>query len=171
MLKKILIKTDDIIARIERVIIIISVLVMIFLSFSQIILRIFFHSGISWADTFLRHLVMISALFSASLVSYYQNHFRVEIIDKINIKSNKIKNVIQLFSIIFTVSVILLILYSTYNFITLEFGLSEVLENIKKFKFETDYLILLLPIIFINMFFHTSVSLFKYKDKNTHGLM
>jgi len=51
---------------------------MIVLSFSQIILRNFFHSGISWGDILLRHATLWTGLIGASLATQQSRHLSIE---------------------------------------------------------------------------------------------
>jgi len=157
MLKQKIIKIDNFLANLEKRIIIFCVITMILISSIQIFLRIFFHSGIIWIDTFLRHLVMISALFAASLVSYYSSHFKIEIIEKFDI-SNEIKKYLDMFSKIINLAAVFIILLATINFIKIEYDL-------KTIKLEPEIMNLFLVPIFFNMFFHTFTSFFKKEIK------
>jgi TRAP-type C4-dicarboxylate transport system permease small subunit len=157
MPKQKIIKIDAIISEIEKKIIIFLVLAMLVLSSLQIILRIFFHSGISWLDLFLRHLVMITALFSASLVSFYSSHFKIEIFEKLGI-DKEIKEYINIISKIISQIAVLIILAATLGFMKMEF-------DFKSIKLEPQTLNLFLILIFFNMFFHTLASFFKKENK------
>jgi TRAP-type C4-dicarboxylate transport system permease small subunit len=157
MLKQKIIKIDNLILSVERKIVIFSVILMLFLSSLQIFLRIFFHSGIIWLDTFLRHLVMITALFSSSIVSYYSSHFRIEIFEKLGIKKETKKHLDTIAKII-NVSAVFIILIATINFIKMEFEL-------KSLKLEPEIMNIFLVPIFFNMLFHTLTSFFKEELK------
>ncbi|MEW6012841.1 MAG: TRAP transporter small permease subunit [Elusimicrobiota bacterium] len=160
MLKQKLIKIDEKIAIVEKHFVIICVLSMLFLSFLQVLLRVFFHSGISWMDVFLRHIVMISALFSASLVSHYSSHFKIEIFEKLGVEG-KLKKYLSFLSSALTIFAVSIILIASVKFVYMEFDLDEI----KNLTPKPEQLNLFLPLIFINMFIHTLASLFKEEKK------
>jgi TRAP-type C4-dicarboxylate transport system permease small subunit len=153
MLKQKIIKIDNIILLIEKKIVIFSIILMLFLSSTQIFLRIFFHSGIIWADTFLRHLVMISALFSSSIVSYYSSHFKIEILEKLGI-NKEIKKYFDIIAKIINSLAVLVVFIAAINFVRVEF-------DFKNLQLEIQTINILLPIIFLNMLFHTITCFFK----------
>ena len=159
MLKQRIKKIDNAILIFEKYIIIASVLAMLFLSFSQVVLRIFFNSGISSLDIFLRYLVMISALFGSSMASYYVQHFRIEIFQRLS-KKEQINKFLNIFSVIVSIIAVAIIFIYSLKFIPIEFNLKEVFKNIRSLNFSPEYMIFFLPLIFFDMFCHTFFSLF-----------
>jgi TRAP-type C4-dicarboxylate transport system permease small subunit len=69
---------DGAIAKIVKTLLILSVLVMLTLAAVQVILRILFHSGISWGDVAARHLVLWTGFFGAYLATREHKHFRID---------------------------------------------------------------------------------------------
>ncbi len=153
MLKNLILKIDEKIYKTEKLSVILFVFLMLFLSFFQVILRLFFHSGISWLDIFLRYTVMISSLFAASMVSYHFEHFKIEIFEKI-IKNEKIKKVITFFSLFISLVAVLFILVASIKYLPLEFELNQIISDFKSFNLTPHHMILFLPLIFFNMSFH-----------------
>ena len=80
---KYIIAVDDFLAKIESVMLITFLSVMIGLSAVQIGLRNFFHTGISWADVFLRHLVLWTGFLGAALASKEGRHINIDVVSKI----------------------------------------------------------------------------------------
>lgn len=154
MLKKIIIKTDEIIFKTEKKIVIFSVLLMLFLSFFQVILRVFFHSGLSWLDIFLRYLVMISAFFSASIVSYYSKHFKIEIFQKLT-RSNRGKKIFDFISSSIMLIAVIIIFINSVKFIPVEFEIENLLTDFKTLRLNPHHMILFIPVTFFNMLFHS----------------
>ncbi|MEF3280939.1 MAG: TRAP transporter small permease [Elusimicrobiota bacterium] len=154
MLKNLIIKIDKKIYKAERGFIIFCVLLMLFLSFLQVLLRFFLNSGISWLDIFLRYTVMISSLFAASIVSYHNQHFKIEILEKI-IKSEKLKKNFNIFSLLISFIATLFILIAVIKYLPVEFELKEVISEFKSLKLKPHHMILFLPLIFFNMLFHS----------------
>ncbi|MFV1951301.1 MAG: TRAP transporter small permease [Nitrospinota bacterium] len=79
---KILKGIDDILARIETVLLISLLTFMISLAFLEVILRNFFSYGIVWGDIFLRYLVIWIALLGASLATREGRHINIDIISR-----------------------------------------------------------------------------------------
>lgn len=71
---------DRIIARAEEILLTIILTLMILLSFSQVILRNVFHSGILWADIFLRQMVLWVGFLGASLATREGRHISIDFI-------------------------------------------------------------------------------------------
>jgi TRAP-type C4-dicarboxylate transport system permease small subunit len=71
-------KFDDGLGRMEARLIVALLTGMIVLSFFQIIMRNFFHSGISWGDILLRHATLWTGLIGASLATQQSHHLSIE---------------------------------------------------------------------------------------------
>lgn len=65
--------------RLEEAALTLFVLVMVALSFLQVVLRQGFSTGILWADTFLRHLVLWAGFFGAALATASSKNFAFDI--------------------------------------------------------------------------------------------
>lgn len=71
-------KAESYLVRLEGALLVFLLSVMVVLSFAQVLLRQFFETGILWADTFLRHLVLWGGFLGAALASAEGRHFAWE---------------------------------------------------------------------------------------------
>ncbi len=76
-------RIDDILAKFESFLLILSLSIMVLVSFLQIILRNFFSTGIIWGDVFLRHLVLWVAFLGASLATREERHINIDVLSQI----------------------------------------------------------------------------------------
>lgn len=67
---------------VERSLVITMLCVMVLLTFLQVILRNVFSSGILWADTILRHMVLWMAFLGASLAAEQEKHISIDIVTR-----------------------------------------------------------------------------------------
>ncbi len=81
-MKKFLLLTERKIDLFEKAVLLSLLFSMTFLSFLQFFLRFFFNSGLMWMDTFLRYLVLNTAMFSVAYVSQKGSHFALELLSK-----------------------------------------------------------------------------------------
>lgn len=72
---------------------------MVILAFAQVVLRNFFGTGIAWADTIVRHLVLWSGFVGAALATSEERHISIDALTKF--LSPRIKHVAQLFTSLF----------------------------------------------------------------------
>ncbi|MCK5783483.1 MAG: TRAP transporter small permease [Desulfobacterales bacterium] len=64
---------------IEEMFLSLLLLVMILLAVVQIFMRVFFDSGLVWADPLLRHFVLWAGMLGAALATRYGNHITIDI--------------------------------------------------------------------------------------------
>ena len=76
-------KIDNAIARAEGWLLIVLLITMIGLAFLQVMLRNFFQSGINWADTFNRHLVLWVGFLGASLAAKQNRHITIDVLSRL----------------------------------------------------------------------------------------
>ncbi len=74
---------ERIVSKISKTIVIAALFAMIALSFTQIILRNFFDSGLSWADVTVRHLVLWVGFFGAVIATVSGRHITLDIFSRI----------------------------------------------------------------------------------------
>jgi C4-dicarboxylate transporter DctQ subunit len=79
---KFLRRLDRAIAAAETTVLVVLLGVMILLDFTQVILRNFFSSGIIWADTFLRQMVLWVAFLGASLAVQERKHINIDVLTR-----------------------------------------------------------------------------------------
>ena len=72
-------KAEELLLKAERGLLIAALAVMVTLSFSQVVLRQFFGTGILWADTLLRHLVLLVGFLGAALAAADGKNFAFEL--------------------------------------------------------------------------------------------
>lgn len=75
-------KINAFVARIESWILVAIVLVMVTLSFSQVILRNVFDQGLLWGDIFLRHLVLWVGFIGASIATREEKHINIDVFSR-----------------------------------------------------------------------------------------
>lgn len=74
---------DRLLGYLEKYILTVMLLVMLFLSFLQVILRNFFNTGIGWADVSVRYMVLWIGLLGASLATKDDRHLRIDVLNKV----------------------------------------------------------------------------------------
>jgi len=156
-MKNYILKIEENIVKIEKFLLVVFVILMIILSFYQLILRLFFHSGIIWMDIFLRYLVLNTAMISAALVTYYKKHFAMDAI--FNFIDKKWHKKMKIISNTFVLIISFFLIISAYKFVREEFINSSIAFtigniNIKAFIFQISipisFLILILALAFIS---------------------
>lgn len=88
-MKKYITSINNLIAKIESVLLIIILFSMILLAFLQVILRNFFSTSIFWGDTLLRHLVLWIAFIGASLATKENRHINIDVLSRMLSKPAK----------------------------------------------------------------------------------
>ena len=69
---------DRVLARIESLLLIVTLTLMILIGFLQVILRNLFTSGLLWGDIFLRHLVLWIGFLGGSLATRENRHIKID---------------------------------------------------------------------------------------------
>jgi TRAP-type C4-dicarboxylate transport system permease small subunit len=141
---------------------------MIFSSFLQLILRLFFYSGIPWIDIFLRYLVLNTAMVAAAYVSHKNRHFALDAIFNFIDKKwhNKMKNVSNFF-----VCIILgVLIFSSAKFVYGEKTSFSVAFSIGNLNIPSYIFQILIPISFLLMLFHSIVNFFRNEKDLKAGL-
>ncbi len=89
--------------------------VMILASFSQIVLRNIFDSGLVWIGPMLRHLVLWIALLGAMLASRTANHLAVDVVN--HFLSGRLKSTVKALTCAFTSAVCLALTWASALFL------------------------------------------------------
>jgi TRAP-type C4-dicarboxylate transport system permease small subunit len=79
---KVLQKLEDVVKKIEASFLFLITSFVLVITFLQVILRNFFHKGITWGDDISRHLVFWIAMFGASLATSDGRHINVELLPR-----------------------------------------------------------------------------------------
>ncbi len=124
---KILKGIDDILARIETVLLISLLTFMISLAFLEVILRNLFSYGIVWGDIFLRYLVIWIALLGASLATREGRHINIDIISRY--LSWRWKTLTEVVVNIVSATVCIFLSVAAWKFITDEWQSGGILFN------------------------------------------
>ncbi len=90
-------------------------LVMILLSFSQIVLRNFAGIGIFWADPLLRYMVLWVGLLGAMVATREYNHINIDLVS--HFLPSRAKSIVRIFTDAFTCVVCAFLTYASYIFI------------------------------------------------------
>jgi len=73
---------DRLLARTETVILVVFLGSMVILAFLQVVLRNFFGTGMVWADTLVRHLLLWSGFFGGSIAAFEGRHIGIDALTK-----------------------------------------------------------------------------------------
>jgi TRAP-type C4-dicarboxylate transport system permease small subunit len=106
---------DRYLSQLETFILVLTLGAMILFAFMQVILRNFFSSGIIWADTFLRHLVLWLCFLGASLATRENKHIRIDALSRL--LKPKQKKWVDFFINLFSAFICGLLIRAAYVFI------------------------------------------------------
>ncbi|MBT7615718.1 MAG: TRAP transporter small permease subunit [Calditrichaeota bacterium] len=140
---------------------------MIILAATQLLLRWFFSTGISWADIQLRQMVLLTGLLGGVLAASENRHIRIDLLDHFG--NPRIKKILHLVMSILATGCTFFLGYISISFIISERESGTLLRN---FFFGIGipqwYIELAMPICFFLMgiFFLTSV-IFPEKEDNS----
>jgi TRAP-type C4-dicarboxylate transport system permease small subunit len=118
-------KINNYIARIEEVLLLVIVLLMVLLSFTQVVLRNLFDHGIIWGDIFLRNLVLWVGFIGASLASKEERHINIDVFSRaLKGRSKKaVQAAVQLFAAIISA----ILTNAAFNFVWQERSFNTIL--------------------------------------------
>ncbi len=141
-MKILLKKIDHSLASFENVLIIVTLGLMVVLSFLQVLLRNLFDTGILWGDIFLRHLVLWVGFVGASLATREKRHIHIDILSRFVPK--KWMTLIQTLIDIVSILICIVLAKASYVFLSFEIEANTILfENIPSWYFQ-----IILPIGF-----------------------
>ncbi|MDT8285969.1 MAG: TRAP transporter small permease subunit [Elusimicrobiales bacterium] len=146
----------------EKALIVLFVALMISLSFMQVVLRVFFHSGIVWLDPMLRHMVLWSGLLGTALASRYSRQFALEALVKF--APEKIQRPLAILAGAFTVAVSGMLFWAAYKFIGDEIEYGSTAFFIGHFAVKGAWAEMIIPAVFVLIIFHTVMNLFRVVD-------
>lgn len=145
---KYILTLEKIIRKIEITFLVISLIVMVFLAFLQVVLRNIFSSGFLWADTFLRYLVVWVGFVGASITTSEERHISIEALtkfipEKFRILSSFITQLVAAITCYF-------LFKATMQFIDIGLPSDVVLFN----SIPIIYFFFIIPLGFLLMLFH-----------------
>jgi TRAP-type C4-dicarboxylate transport system permease small subunit len=112
----------------EKAALALLLLTMIALSFLQVVLRGVFSSGLLWADTFLRHLVLWIGFLGAAAASAQDRHFAMDAAERVF--SGRAKAAAQLACALFIAAVCILLAQASRAFLADERAAANILFSI-----------------------------------------
>jgi C4-dicarboxylate transporter, DctQ subunit len=115
---------DGIIGRVEQILIVALLSVLILVAFSQIILRNFFSTGISWGDAFIRSLVLWTGFIGAAIATRESKHISIDVFSRW--LSPKGKRIVEIIIHAFSFLVCCFLTYAALKFIHNEFQMKSV---------------------------------------------
>jgi TRAP-type C4-dicarboxylate transport system permease small subunit len=153
---------EEYLVRTEKAVIVVLILAMVGLSFMQVLLRIFLHSGIVWLDPLLRHMVLWAGLTGSALAARYSHHFALETFVKFAPK--KFQKPLELFADVFTAAASVLLFYAAYKFIRDEFAAGSVAFYINDLSVPGGWAVMIIPAAFALICLHTVIGIFRPED-------
>ena len=110
---------SELISRLENILLVVFVLFMIGLSFTQVILRNFFSSGFNWADICLRNIVLWVGFMGASLATRDNRHITIDALT--NFLSPRFKLLVEVLTSIVSVGIGSIFVWASVSFVRSEY--------------------------------------------------
>jgi TRAP-type C4-dicarboxylate transport system permease small subunit len=155
-------KAEELLVKAEKTLVVALIFAMVMLSFMQVLLRIFFHSGIVWLDPLLRHMVLWAGLLGAALAARYSRHFALEAFGKLAPKV--FHHPFEVFASVFTVAASALLFYAAYKFIRDEFAADSVALYIGNLAVKSVWAEIIIPVTFALISLHAFIGIFRPAD-------
>lgn len=111
---------SDTISRFETLLLILMVLFMITLSFLQVVLRNFFDTGFTWADSCLRNIVLWVGFIGASLATRENRHITIDALTRF--LSPTWKAIVEVLTSFVSFILGLVFVLASFNFVRSEYG-------------------------------------------------
>jgi TRAP-type C4-dicarboxylate transport system permease small subunit len=146
----------------EKAVIVALIFAMVGLSFMQVLLRIFFHSGIVWLDPLLRHMVLWAGLTGAALAARYSHHFALETFVKFAPRA--MHRPLDIAAAVFTAAASALLFYASYKFIRDEFAAGSIAFYINNMGVPGGWAEIIIPAAFALIGIHTVIGIFRPED-------
>jgi len=108
-------RIDHLIDRMEQILIVTFLSFMILIAFLQIVLRNFFSTGLSWGDPLLRNLVLWIGFIGATLATREGKHINIDVVSRWLPSLGK--NVVALFTHLFSFVICGFLSYAAFKFI------------------------------------------------------
>ncbi len=164
-MRKIVDDINNFLEWIESFFIVLFIIVMLFLSFLQVVLRLIFHIGFVWADDLLRHIVLWVGFIGASIATKKNKHINIDIFSRT--LPLKIKPFFESILLIFSSFISFLLFLAGVSFTKME---REFMEMSVTLKLPLWILMLIIPIGFLSMSIRFFVNgIFKLWEGMTGG--
>jgi len=155
-------KMENYIVRAEKALVVALIFAMVGLSFTQVLLRIFFHSGIVWLDPLLRHMVLWAGLTGAALAARYSRHFALETF--IKFAPARLHRPLDIFADVFMIAASCVLFYASYKFIRDEFASGSIAFYINRLAVPSGWAEIIIPAAFALIAFHALAGIFRPED-------
>ncbi|MDO8804342.1 MAG: TRAP transporter small permease subunit [Elusimicrobiota bacterium] len=155
-------KIEEYIVKAEKAVVVGLIFAMVGLSFLQVLLRIFFHSGIVWLDPLLRHMVLWAGLTGAALAARYSHHFALEAFVKSAPK--KLHRPLEIFADVFMIAASCLLFHASYKFIRDEFAAGSTAFYIDRLGVPGGWAEIIIPASFALIAYHAFMGIFRPED-------
>jgi len=138
-------RIDDWFGKIQNALLTIILVSMISLAFTQVVLRNFFNTGISWGDAVVRHLVLWVGFIGASVATKEHGHLAMDLMSRF--MPEKFKKISSIFIHITSAVVCAFLTHASYKFVLGEKEAGGILLP----GVPTYYAIAIIPIGFLIM--------------------
>lgn len=138
-----LLKFNNLIARLENWLLILIVLLMVVFSFLQVVLRNVFSEGILAGDIILRHMVLWVGFIGASLATREERHITIDVFSRF--LKGRLKLFVAILINLFSAAIALLLAQASYTFVMQEKEFETILFN----NVPAWYFQIIIPIGFI----------------------
>ncbi len=141
-------QVDAFLGRVEFVLLVVFLTAMVLLAFLQVVLRNFFDTGLLWADTIVRHLVIWGGFTAAAIASSEGRHISIDALTKF--LPDKLRRAAQVITGLFAVVVCWFLAEAAWKFLMDEKAAgSDLVLGI-----QTWVALLIIPIGYLLMGFH-----------------
>ena len=148
-------RVDEIMARVEQILLVTFLGLMIGIAFLQILLRNFFSTGLDWGDSLVRNLVLWVGFIGATLATKEEKHINIDVVSRWLPSLGK--NVVTLITHLFSFFVCCGLTYAALKFIKNEIQM----ENIAFLDIPAWIPEMILPMTFGLMTFRFGLRSFK----------
>ncbi|MBO4556347.1 MAG: TRAP transporter small permease subunit [Elusimicrobiales bacterium] len=155
-------KTENIIVKAEKGIIVSLIAAMVILSFMQVLLRIIFHSGIVWLDPLLRHCVLWAGFAGAALAARYSRHFALDLCSRF--APQKLRRPLQIAVAAFAAAAAGMLFYASCKFIADEFSSGSTAFYVNHFAVKGYIAEIIIPVAFFLVMCHFILGIFRPED-------
>lgn len=136
----------------EKGLLLVLVVVMVGLSFLQVVLRSFFSGGILWADTFLRHLVLWAGFLGAMVAATENKQFAMDAAARV--LKGRVKAAVEALTCAFTAAVCVLLSRASMKFFWMEYESHSELFTVGKTQVPAWIFEVILPLGFALLALH-----------------
>lgn len=136
----------------ERSLLVFLLLILVMLSFLQVLLREFFSTGLLWADVFLRHLVVWVGFLGAAIAVRENKHFAIDLAKKFI--PSRIKGFAKIVTDLFASGCLTFLCVSAIKFFKDEVQSRSILFTVGNFDLPAFWIDIIIPLGFILLFVH-----------------